>query len=155
MKMNKFYCCKESATHNNYWSRNLIGHYHIRVISPRNSTLFTRPFLAGGERHGWGTRLTKRNSCYASKITLQTGKEKANVWEVWRWRRSKQLVYQLPTFQRQCYSQGARAGYHAVATISVDIGQERISPRNSTSFTRLFLAGRRAQAGNKTTPEHM
>ena len=32
---------------NNYQSPNLIGHYHFWVISPRNSTLFTRPFLAG------------------------------------------------------------------------------------------------------------
>jgi len=32
---------------NNYWSRNLIGLYRFWVISPRNSTSFTRPFLAG------------------------------------------------------------------------------------------------------------
>ena len=32
---------------NNYQSRNLIGHYPFWVISPRNSTSFTRPFLAG------------------------------------------------------------------------------------------------------------
>ena len=32
---------------NNYRSRNLIGHYHFWGISPRNSTSFTRPFLAG------------------------------------------------------------------------------------------------------------
>ena len=32
---------------NNYRSRNLIGHYPFWVISPRNSTSFTRPFLAG------------------------------------------------------------------------------------------------------------
>ena len=34
---------------NNYWSRNLIGHYFIWVIiiSPRNLTSFTRPFLTG------------------------------------------------------------------------------------------------------------
>ena len=30
----------------NYRSRNLIGHYPFWVISPRNSTSFTRPFLA-------------------------------------------------------------------------------------------------------------
>ena len=30
---------------NNYQSHNLIGHYSFWVISPRNSTLFTRPFL--------------------------------------------------------------------------------------------------------------
>ena len=32
---------------NNYRSSNLIGHYPFWVISPRNSTSFTRPFLAG------------------------------------------------------------------------------------------------------------
>ena len=32
---------------NNYRSRNLIGHYPFWVISPRNSTSFTRPFLVG------------------------------------------------------------------------------------------------------------
>ena len=32
---------------NNYRSGNLIGHYPFWIISPRNSTLFTRPFLAG------------------------------------------------------------------------------------------------------------
>ena len=32
---------------NNYRSRNLIGHYPFWVISPRNLTSFTRPFLAG------------------------------------------------------------------------------------------------------------
>jgi len=32
---------------NNYWSRNLIGPYRFWVISPRNLTSFTRPFLAG------------------------------------------------------------------------------------------------------------
>ena len=36
---------------NNYQSRNLIGHYPFWVISPRNLTSFTRPFLAG--RHAW------------------------------------------------------------------------------------------------------
>ena len=36
---------------NNYGSRNLIGHYHFWGISPRNSTSFTRPFLAG--RRAW------------------------------------------------------------------------------------------------------
>ena len=32
---------------NNYRSHNLIGHYPVWVISPRNSTSFTGPFLAG------------------------------------------------------------------------------------------------------------
>ena len=46
--MNKFYCCKGSAIRNNYWPRNLIGHYPIWVLSPRNSTLYTRLFLSNG-----------------------------------------------------------------------------------------------------------
>ena len=41
--MNKFYCCKGSV---NYWFHNLIGVYHFWVISARNSTFFTRSFLA-------------------------------------------------------------------------------------------------------------
>ena len=48
--MNKFYCCKVLC--NNYWSCNLIGPYHFWVISPRNLTLFTRPFLAGKRARG-------------------------------------------------------------------------------------------------------
>ena len=44
------------AVRNNYWSHNLIGLYCFWVISPRNSTLFTRP---GGAR-GLDTRLKKR-----------------------------------------------------------------------------------------------
>ena len=31
---------------NSYWSRNLISPCHFRVISPRNPTSFTKPFLA-------------------------------------------------------------------------------------------------------------
>ena len=46
MEINKFYRCKESSR-NNYRSRNLIGHYPFWVISPGNSTSFTRPFLTG------------------------------------------------------------------------------------------------------------
>ena len=41
MEMNKSYKC------NNYQSRNLIGHFRFWVISPRNLSLFTRPFFAG------------------------------------------------------------------------------------------------------------
>ena len=42
---------------NNYRSRNLIGHYPFWVISPRNSTLFTKPFLTGRRaRAGHKTR---------------------------------------------------------------------------------------------------
>ena len=36
---------------NKYQSCNLIGHYHFWGISPRNLTLFTRPFLA--RRRAW------------------------------------------------------------------------------------------------------
>ena len=46
MEINKFYCWREVLC-NNYRSCNLIGHYPVWVISPRNSTLFTTLFLAG------------------------------------------------------------------------------------------------------------
>ena len=42
----KFYCCKGSLL-NNHQSCNLIGLYRFWVISPRNSTSFTRSFLTG------------------------------------------------------------------------------------------------------------
>ena len=56
---------------NNYRSRNLIGHYPFWVISPRNLTLFTRPFLARRHvRAGHETRLEyghiKLISCFWS-----------------------------------------------------------------------------------------
>ena len=58
MEMNKFYCCKGSVR-NNYHSRNLIGHYHFWVISPRNLTLFNRLFLAG--RRVWAGHETSQD----------------------------------------------------------------------------------------------
>ena len=46
--------------HNNYRPRNLIGHYHVWVKSPRNSTSFTRLFLTGKRaRVGHETRKDK------------------------------------------------------------------------------------------------
>ena len=39
--------------HNNYWSHNLIGPCHFWGISPRNLTLFTRPFLARRHTQAW------------------------------------------------------------------------------------------------------
>ena len=42
---------------NNHWSHNLIGPYHFLGISPRNSTSFTRPFLA--RRCAWARHKTK------------------------------------------------------------------------------------------------
>ena len=47
---------------NNYRSRNLIGHYPFWVISPRNSTLFTRPFLTG--RCVWAGHETRPDSSF-------------------------------------------------------------------------------------------
>ena len=44
---------------NNYQSRNLIGPYHFLEISPRNSTLFTRLFLA--MRCAWAGHETSRS----------------------------------------------------------------------------------------------
>ena len=43
--------------HNKYWSCKLIGHYHFWVISPKNSTSFTTPFLAG--RRAWAGHKTR------------------------------------------------------------------------------------------------
>ena len=53
---------------NNYQSRNLIGHYLFWVISPRNSTSFTRPFLA--RRHARAEYETKGRSAYAQLSPL-------------------------------------------------------------------------------------
>ena len=43
----------KEVLHNNQWSRNLIGPYHILAISPGSSTSFTRPFLARRCTWGW------------------------------------------------------------------------------------------------------
>ena len=47
----KIFTIVREVLSNNYRSHNLIAHYHYWGISPRNLTLFTRPFLAG--RHMW------------------------------------------------------------------------------------------------------
>ena len=47
---------------NNYRSCNLIGHYPFWVISPRNSTSFTRPFLTRRRARAGH----KTNSCSAT-----------------------------------------------------------------------------------------
>ena len=49
MEMTNFTVVR-AVLRNNCWSRNLIGLYRFWVISPRNSTSFTRPFLAGQAR---------------------------------------------------------------------------------------------------------
>ena len=57
---------------NNCRSRNLIGHYLFWVTSPRISTLFTRPFLAGRRvRAGHETRRIPKNSPSQTKLTNQ------------------------------------------------------------------------------------
>ena len=56
MKMNKFIVVRE-VLRNNYQSHNLIGHYHVWIISLRNSTSFTRLFLAG--RRMWAGHKTR------------------------------------------------------------------------------------------------
>ena len=56
MEMSNFTVVR-AVLRNNYRSRNLIGPYCFWVISPRNSTLFTRPFLTGRRaRAGHETR---------------------------------------------------------------------------------------------------
>ena len=86
MEINKFYCCK-GVLRNNYQSYNLIGHYPFWVISPRNSTSFTRPFLAG--RHAWAGHEIKENpqTQFDSHVPRSFGKKKkkepgneANLW---------------------------------------------------------------------------
>ena len=57
---------------NNYQSRNLIGHYPLWVISPRNSTSFTRPFLAG-RRARAGHETTACPPCCAPDSGLVCG----------------------------------------------------------------------------------
>jgi len=53
---------------NNYWSHNLIGPYRFWVISPRNSTLFTRPFLAG--RRAWAGHETSENPGHCASMII-------------------------------------------------------------------------------------
>ena len=59
MEMNKFTVVKE-VLHNNYQSRNLIGHYHFWVIKPKkfNFVHLIVSHYAGGTC-GWGTRQWK------------------------------------------------------------------------------------------------
>ena len=59
---------------NNYRSRNLIGHYPFWVISPRNLTSFTRPFLAGRRaRAGHETNRNQPHSELTSTSIQNTG----------------------------------------------------------------------------------
>ena len=53
---------------NNYWSRNLIGPYCFWEISPRNSTLFTRPILT--MRRTWAGHETKHLTCDTRPLLL-------------------------------------------------------------------------------------
>ena len=57
MEMTKF-TVVSAVLRNIYWSRNLIGPYRFRVISPGNSTSFTRPFLTG--RRAWAGHKTSQ-----------------------------------------------------------------------------------------------
>ena len=65
--------------HNNYRRRNLIGHYHFWVISPRNSTSFTRPFLAG--RHTRAGHETKSDSQSVRQTNRQIDRQTHTVLE--------------------------------------------------------------------------
>ena len=69
MEMNKIFAVVREVVGNNYWSRNLIGLYYFWVISPRNSTLFTRPFLTG-MRTGAGHKTNTVRGAYNFMCTL-------------------------------------------------------------------------------------
>ena len=56
--------CRKGMLHNNHWSHNLIGPYHFWVISPRNSTLFTRLFRP--RRHAWAGHETMLYCAYGN-----------------------------------------------------------------------------------------
>ena len=62
---------------NSYQSRNLIGPYCFWGISPRNSTLFTRLFLA--RRHTWAVHKTKYSLCLVLHLTLTKKKTTLSV----------------------------------------------------------------------------
>ena len=72
--------------HDNQWSHNLIGPYHFLVISQRNSTLFTRPFLTG--RCTQGRHVTKMGKRKAEGVPifinfywyLLSGVWQSNIW---------------------------------------------------------------------------
>ena len=66
--MNNFTVVRE-VLRNNYRSHNLIGPYHFWRISPRNSTLFTRPFFTG--RHARARHETK----YVHGLKEQNGSQ--------------------------------------------------------------------------------
>ena len=68
---------------NNYWSRNLIGPYRFRVISPRNSTSFTRPFLTGRRaRAGHETNPRARLLKHAIDHTHTSRQTSVASWEI-------------------------------------------------------------------------
>jgi len=69
MEMTNFTVVR-AVLHTNYWSRNLIGPYCFWVISLKNSTSFTRPFLA--RRHVWAGHETTLTSPLVEYITLPT-----------------------------------------------------------------------------------
>ena len=67
------YIVVREVPRNNYRSCNLIGHYLFWVISPRNSTLFTRLFLAGRRmRVGHKTRKDGSGKYSTSSYILTT-----------------------------------------------------------------------------------
>ena len=56
---------------NNYQSHNLIGHYSIWVISPRNLASFTRPLLTG--RHTRPPSASDPSICIDGSLSSQSG----------------------------------------------------------------------------------
>ena len=73
MEMSNFTVVR-AVLRNNYWSRNLIGPYRFWVISPRNSTSFTRPFLSGRRvRAGHKPIKPYWRSCRKGDVSVVTG----------------------------------------------------------------------------------
>ena len=77
MEMNKFTVVREVLS-NIYRSRNLIGPYQFLGISPRNLTLFTKPFLTG-RRVRAGHEIS---SIYTAPLQLWSRKEGGRFMEV-------------------------------------------------------------------------
>ena len=76
MEMSNFTVVR-AVLRNDYWSRNLIGPYRFCVISPRNSSSFTRLFLAGRcARAGHETRGYHTDTTVKFVVTLSQEKMK-------------------------------------------------------------------------------
>ena len=107
-----------TVLHNNYWSRNLIGPYRFRVISPKNLTLFTRPFLPG-RRTRAGHETTKlHGGIHTSKWkpALLTTHNRPPDYSVMRWSLSDTW---LELCSHHIYNTGDTSSFVLHVTVSV------------------------------------